>query len=274
MYAQNERKRIIPLRMIPYGDRFDHLLARTIFGMNDLALEWQPGTPMPPNLVPEILRAMGLPEAAVAMMPSGAALAADAMVQQAARETAAHAETERAATAAARLQVEREAAEAEPQPEPAHGSSSEDEVPEDGAPMGRPRFKTARGGSLEGSATDVATLAKAAGDAEPASEPEPEPMDLQAKLLAALMAAETPQEKLLRLDSAKRIAAEKEARVKKELEAALVDPVERLWLHYSDTGAAWMGRVGYTKYMMDLSGFTYLDDATWEQHVTMRGTSL
>eukprot|EP01048_Picozoa_sp_COSAG05_P012560 COSAG05_NODE_1267_length_5328_cov_2.245554_1_plen_1512_part_01 len=61
MFAQVQGKRIIPLRMISWADQFEHLQAKVIFGSNDLALEWQPSSPMPPNLVPDIVKALDLP---------------------------------------------------------------------------------------------------------------------------------------------------------------------------------------------------------------------
>ena len=59
-YAQNERKRIILLRMIPWNAKHDHLQARVLFGMNSLTLEWQPGARMPITLVEDIVRALEL----------------------------------------------------------------------------------------------------------------------------------------------------------------------------------------------------------------------
>ena len=53
-------KPLIPLRMIPWSDEFDHETARALFGANLLALTWIKGEPMPGELVDEILRGLGL----------------------------------------------------------------------------------------------------------------------------------------------------------------------------------------------------------------------
>lgn len=54
-FARNAGKKIILLRMIPWGQEFDHLQARVMFGMNELTLSWIQGTPMPETLVENIL---------------------------------------------------------------------------------------------------------------------------------------------------------------------------------------------------------------------------
>eukprot|EP00616_Rhizochromulina_sp_CCMP1243_P020069 CAMPEP_0118974432 /NCGR_PEP_ID=MMETSP1173-20130426/11535_1 /TAXON_ID=1034831 /ORGANISM="Rhizochromulina marina cf, Strain CCMP1243" /LENGTH=54 /DNA_ID=CAMNT_0006924163 /DNA_START=36 /DNA_END=200 /DNA_ORIENTATION=+ len=51
---------MILLRMIPRDQDFPHLTAERIFGVNDLALEWQEGKDMPEDIVPAILKALGL----------------------------------------------------------------------------------------------------------------------------------------------------------------------------------------------------------------------
>ena len=53
-------KPLIPLRMIPWGEGYEHETARTLFGSNLLALTWIKGEPMPSGLVDEILRGLGL----------------------------------------------------------------------------------------------------------------------------------------------------------------------------------------------------------------------
>mmetsp|Transcript_22760 Transcript_22760/g.34435 ORF Transcript_22760/g.34435 Transcript_22760/m.34435 type:complete len:506 (+) Transcript_22760:160-1677(+) len=57
-YAMNKNKRIIPLRMIPYDQEFEHLQARVLFGMNLLSLKWEENQPMPANVVDDILNAI------------------------------------------------------------------------------------------------------------------------------------------------------------------------------------------------------------------------
>jgi len=51
---------MILLRMMPWDQRFPYSTARRIFGMNRLTLDWQEGKQMPDDIVPEILRALGL----------------------------------------------------------------------------------------------------------------------------------------------------------------------------------------------------------------------
>ena len=53
-------KPLIPLRMIPWSEEFEHETARTLFGSNLLTLTWIKGKPMPSGLVDEILRGLGL----------------------------------------------------------------------------------------------------------------------------------------------------------------------------------------------------------------------
>ena len=57
-YAQNLNKRMILLRMIPWGQHFEHLQARVVFGMNKLTLFWEPGTPLPADIIPQIVDAL------------------------------------------------------------------------------------------------------------------------------------------------------------------------------------------------------------------------
>ena len=57
-------KRIILIRMIPWDEKFVHLQARQMFGVNRLTLEWIEGTPMPQNIVSEIVKAVSGPPGA------------------------------------------------------------------------------------------------------------------------------------------------------------------------------------------------------------------
>lgn len=58
-YARNSGKKVILLRMIPWeGASFEHTQARVMFGMNDLALSWMEGTPMPEDLPNDIIAAL------------------------------------------------------------------------------------------------------------------------------------------------------------------------------------------------------------------------
>ena len=57
-YAQDQKKRIILIRMIPFGEQFEHPQARFMFGLNKLVIPWVLGTPMPHDLVDKILEAM------------------------------------------------------------------------------------------------------------------------------------------------------------------------------------------------------------------------
>eukprot|EP01047_Picozoa_sp_COSAG01_P058655 COSAG01_NODE_6939_length_3431_cov_3.279712_3_plen_755_part_00 len=68
-FAENLGKRIILLRMIPFEQEFDHIQARVMFRMNQLTLEWQPGTPMPPTLPADICKALASGESMSAASP-------------------------------------------------------------------------------------------------------------------------------------------------------------------------------------------------------------
>ena len=60
-YARNSGKKVILLRMIAWegeGSSFQHMQARVMFGMNDLALSWMEETPMPENLPDDIIVAL------------------------------------------------------------------------------------------------------------------------------------------------------------------------------------------------------------------------
>ena len=48
------------LAQIPWGDEFEHEMARELFGSNLLALKWIKGEAMPGELVDDILRGLGL----------------------------------------------------------------------------------------------------------------------------------------------------------------------------------------------------------------------
>jgi protein-L-isoaspartate O-methyltransferase len=63
-FALTNRKRIILLRMIPYGAQFEELQARQLFGVNKLSLEWIQGCTMPPSLVSDIVKAVNDPSTA------------------------------------------------------------------------------------------------------------------------------------------------------------------------------------------------------------------
>ena len=58
-FAQNARKRILLIQMMPWDEKFDHLTARVLFGMNDLALSWMEEAPMPDSLPDDIIAALG-----------------------------------------------------------------------------------------------------------------------------------------------------------------------------------------------------------------------
>jgi hypothetical protein len=78
-YAKDRNKRIILIRMIPFGEDFDELQARVIFGANKLELPWMLGAPMPvdlPDKIMEVLLGVAAqpPAAAPAPAPSPAAL--------------------------------------------------------------------------------------------------------------------------------------------------------------------------------------------------------
>lgn len=57
-FAQSYGKRIILLRMIPFGVQFEQLQARQLFGVNKLSLEWIQGEKMPGSLVKDIVKAV------------------------------------------------------------------------------------------------------------------------------------------------------------------------------------------------------------------------
>ena len=57
-YARNAGKKMILLRMIPWGAQFEHLQGRIIFGMNELVLEWMEETEMPEGLCERIVDAL------------------------------------------------------------------------------------------------------------------------------------------------------------------------------------------------------------------------
>ena len=46
-YAQDQKKRIILIRMIPFEDQFQFPQARFMFGLNKLVIPWMLGEPMP-----------------------------------------------------------------------------------------------------------------------------------------------------------------------------------------------------------------------------------
>ena len=57
-YAVDRKKQIILLRMIPFGQDFENLQARVMFGMNKMTLYWELGQPMPADLVGAIVKAV------------------------------------------------------------------------------------------------------------------------------------------------------------------------------------------------------------------------
>eukprot|EP01046_Picozoa_sp_COSAG06_P027016 COSAG06_NODE_2360_length_7005_cov_13.853026_12_plen_182_part_01 len=59
-FAQDRKKRIILIRMIPFDQDFEHPQARFMFGLNKLVIPWMLGTPMPADLVDKIVDAMEL----------------------------------------------------------------------------------------------------------------------------------------------------------------------------------------------------------------------
>eukprot|EP01047_Picozoa_sp_COSAG01_P083022 COSAG01_NODE_17200_length_1170_cov_12.417367_2_plen_369_part_01 len=77
-FAQNAQKRILLIQMMPWDEKFDHLTARVLFGMNRLTLDWQLGAPMPPDLPAMIVRALQLEDTppASALAPAAPATAA------------------------------------------------------------------------------------------------------------------------------------------------------------------------------------------------------
>eukprot|EP01043_Picozoa_sp_COSAG02_P070584 COSAG02_NODE_12554_length_1526_cov_1.647512_1_plen_405_part_00 len=57
-YAQDQKKRIVLIRMIPFEEQFEFPQARFMFGLNRLVIPWMLGSPMPADLVDQILEAM------------------------------------------------------------------------------------------------------------------------------------------------------------------------------------------------------------------------
>eukprot|EP01047_Picozoa_sp_COSAG01_P087317 COSAG01_NODE_20040_length_974_cov_1.698286_2_plen_245_part_01 len=75
-FAQSAGKRILLIQMMPWEEKFDHLTARVLFGMNRLTLDWQLGSPMPSDLPAQIVRALHLDDG-TAVVPSPSPLTAD-----------------------------------------------------------------------------------------------------------------------------------------------------------------------------------------------------
>ena len=63
-FAQTNGKRIVLIRMIPFEEKFEHLQARQLFGVNKLSLVWIEGEPMPDTLVGDIVKAIEDPSTA------------------------------------------------------------------------------------------------------------------------------------------------------------------------------------------------------------------
>eukprot|EP01044_Picomonas_judraskeda_P005374 COSAG03_NODE_504_length_7391_cov_53.058420_6_plen_692_part_00 len=61
-FAQGKGKTVILIRMIPFEEKFKHLQARIMFGLNKLEVPWMLGTPMPTELPDMLMEAMGLPK--------------------------------------------------------------------------------------------------------------------------------------------------------------------------------------------------------------------
>jgi hypothetical protein len=59
-FAWDQKKRIILIRMIPFGQQYEFDQAQFLFGLNLLVLPWMLGAPMPAELPGQILEAMGL----------------------------------------------------------------------------------------------------------------------------------------------------------------------------------------------------------------------
>ena len=59
-FAQDRKKRIILIRMIPFEQDFEYPQARFMFGLNKLVIPWMLGAPMPAGLAYQILDAMEL----------------------------------------------------------------------------------------------------------------------------------------------------------------------------------------------------------------------
>ena len=49
-FAQNKKKQMILLRMIPWEEDYQHIKADQLFNLNMLTLTWLSGTPMPEGL--------------------------------------------------------------------------------------------------------------------------------------------------------------------------------------------------------------------------------
>lgn len=63
-HAFAPKKRIVLIRMIPFGQNFEELQGRVTFNANKLILTWIEGEPMPPSLVADILKAIADPSTA------------------------------------------------------------------------------------------------------------------------------------------------------------------------------------------------------------------
>jgi len=57
------------MQMIDWEEKFEHLQARVMFGVNRLTLFWLKGALMPPDLVQQLLNALQLPGAAEEVQP-------------------------------------------------------------------------------------------------------------------------------------------------------------------------------------------------------------
>ena len=64
-YVLSKRKPFFLIRMIPFGQDFEHGQARFMFGLNKLVLPWMVGTPMPAELPDKIIEALELPSSLV-----------------------------------------------------------------------------------------------------------------------------------------------------------------------------------------------------------------
>jgi hypothetical protein len=82
-YAQDQKKRIILIRMIPFEEQFEFPQARFMFGLNKLVIPWMLGTPMPANLVDQILEAMDQAPLAPTLSSSASRGASTATMDQA-----------------------------------------------------------------------------------------------------------------------------------------------------------------------------------------------
>jgi hypothetical protein len=170
-FAQSQKKKIILIRMIPFGEEFEFPQAKFMFGLNMLELPWMLGTPMPPDLPRQVVEAM-----AGALSPASAAAAAPA--------------------------------------------------------------------------------------------PAPPPED---PLLAALAASRDRDQSAAAQAEAAREAAEREARVRAQLEEALIEPEELIWRRYSG-GAERMGREGYSRFAEEVCGWQgTMSDGAWQHNATNCG---